>query len=68
MKLYRILMLAICVLLSPSCVSSYTRVTAPDGTITETSTKGPDANSVAAASRLGGAVGRIYLHKILSDK
>ena len=46
-----------------SCVSTYTKVTSPDGTITETSTKGPDAASVNIASAVAAAAIRIRYEK-----
>ena len=71
MKLHRILALAVLasfVVMSQSCVSTYTKVTAPDGTITETSNKGPDANSVNALGGVVGVAGNIYLHKVIAEK
>lgn len=38
------------------CVSSETTVTAPDGTVTKTVTKGVDSDSVAAATAVATAL------------
>lgn len=71
MKLRHLLLiatLATFALLTQSCVSTYTKVTAPDGTITETTNKGPDANSVNAIGGVVGVAGNIYLHKVIAEK
>jgi len=71
MKLYRILALTVIasfVVMATSCVTTTTKITSPDGTVTETTTKGPDGASVQAAASLGGVVGNIYLHKVIAEK
>ncbi len=45
-----------------SCVSSDTTVTAPDGTVTRTVTKGVDSDSVAAASAVATALSSLAVH------
>lgn len=47
---------------SVGCVSTETTVTAPDGTVTKTITKGVDSDSVAAATAVATALAPLVVH------
>lgn len=55
-------------LLLPSCVTTETTITGPDGTVTHTKTTGPDANSVSAAAGAVNVAGQILTPRIIAEK